>query len=354
MTAAAIGRRSPALGRGFARFRRSPNRAAHLAAAASAGFGIAGTLWALGAPGFPFGVGDPEAADMNSLLVGAQPGATGAGIALLGLCGTGLALAAARRPGGRARTVVLVAAWAFCLGLLLAVPDVRLMRDFAYAFMLHFDKLDWPTAVQVACVAWALTWGATALELRRRPGAEAAEGRDWARISALATSAAVLLPLPYELIRWAWAFGLPLGVETGARSIEQASAQARLGMFVLGLLPLLGGLLVHWMGRGARIPSWSPVRPGRAVPVALVVVPATLVAVMIITAGLSLLRGELNVGLGRVPEPHPDVTGWGAWFPGVFWLPWGLALAAATCAYYVRATRRPRARGRTRAARTGA
>lgn len=36
--------------------------------------------------------------------------------------------------------------------------------------------------------------------------------------------------------------------------------------------------------------------------------------------------GARAPALGRVPKSHPDVTGWGAWAPSLFWLRWGIAL----------------------------
>jgi hypothetical protein len=109
-------------------------------------------------------------------------------------------------------------------------------------------------------------------------------------------------------------------------------------MFVLGLLPLLGGLLTHGLTRrwGEVYPRWIPRRAGRPIHPAVAIVPASIAAVMIVTAGLFVYRAELNTALGRVPEAHPDVTGWGAWMPGLFWLPWGVALTVATYAYWRR------------------
>lgn len=144
--------------------------------------------------------------------------------------------------------------------------------------------------------------------------------------------------MPYEVVRWAWAFGLPLGVTTGADAIRHATAEARAGMFVLGLLPLLGGLLTHGLTRrwGEVYPRWIPRMAGRPIHPAVAIVPASLAAVLIVTAGLFVYRAELNTAIGRVPAADPDVTGWGAWVPGLFWLPWGVALTGATYAYWRR------------------
>ncbi len=326
--------------------RRHPAWAAHAAAGWSACYGALGLLWALGAGGFPFGVGDPEAADMASLLVGARAETAGPVIAALGASGAVIAVAMAHvRPRRAAHRWLLAFAWVACGALVLLVPDVRLMRDFAYAFMFEFGKVDWPTVNQLLCIAGGALWGAAAVALRRRtdrhPRRRAANARVWHRWGPRVTLAAVLLPVPYEITRWAWAFGFPLGVSRGADTIEHATTQARIGMFVLGLLPMAGGILTHGLARpwGEIYPRWIPRKAGRRIHPAVAIVPGAIASILIITAGLVIFRQELNVRTGRVPEPDPDVEGWGAWLPAWFWLPWGVALAGATYAYAVRRLR---------------
>jgi DNA-binding MarR family transcriptional regulator/N-acetylglutamate synthase-like GNAT family acetyltransferase len=309
--------------------RLSPTWPAYAAAAWSAGYAVLGLLWALGAGGFPFGLGDPEAADMTSLLVGIRPETAGPIIAGLGATGAVAGLEIGRRAG--AHPLLRVFAWAACGVLVFLVPHVRLLRDFAYASMLHFDKVDWPAINQLLCVAGGLLWGATAASLRRRP----APTRAWGR---RATLAAIVLPVPYEVVRWAWALGIPLGVSRGAETIEHAATQERVGMFVLGLLPLLGGILTHGLVRpwGEVYPRWVPGKAGRSIAPAVAVIPGAAASILIITAGLVIYRDRINTLAGRVPEPHPDIEGWGAWLPAWFWLPWGIALAVATHAYWHR------------------
>ena len=123
---------------------------------------------------------------------------------------------------------------------------------------------------------------------------------------------------------------------TGAEMIENWSLRERIGMFVIGALPLVGGILTHGLTRpwGETYPRWVPRLGGTTIPVAVVVVPAALATVLIVTAATSLQRFSLNVALGRVPAASPDVEGWGARAPALVWLPWGLALGAATHAYW--------------------
>ncbi len=111
-----------------------------------------------------------------------------------------------------------------------------------------------------------------------------------------------------------------------------------MAVFVVGAVPFLGGVLTHGLAApwGERVPLSVPRLGGRAVPVRLVVASAGTAALLIVTGALSLHRMELNAALDRVPKPHPDIAGWGAWAPGLFWLPWGVALAGATYCYWRR------------------
>lgn len=161
---------------------------------------------------------------MGSLFVGAQADVLAAPIAAL--CGAAaiVAFSMARPDGGvLPRRLVLGVGWGLSALLLLVVPDVRLVRDFAYVFAGFVDKFDWPAANQVLCVAGGALWGGATLAFQRRTRAACmhcgvAPGHDgrpsdaplWARRGRRFTLAAVLLPVPYEITRWAWALGFPL------------------------------------------------------------------------------------------------------------------------------------------------
>ena len=136
-----------------------PSAVAGAGAAWSALYAAMAAFWALGGAGFPFGDGDPEAADMGSLFVGANAAAVAAPLAVV--CAAAAVVARAMTtPGGTflPRRLVL-AVGGFTALLLLAIPDVRLMRDFAYLIAGgagFVEKFDWPATNQMLCLAGGL------------------------------------------------------------------------------------------------------------------------------------------------------------------------------------------------------
>jgi hypothetical protein len=113
--------------------------------------------------------------------------------------------------------------------------------------------------------------------------------------------------------------GLPAGTDLSA------VPQVRLQGLLLGGAALAGavlttGLVARW---GEVWPRWMPGLRGRPVPVAAAVVPATLVALLISSAAVSMVMMSFEDGL------------W--WFLLVFPLPvWGPALGAAALGYALR------------------
>jgi hypothetical protein len=302
------------------------------------GYGVLAVYWASGGAGFPFGAGDPRGVEMGNWLGGAEPGPTGVVIALGCAAGLVAVLAGRSRWGWRmprraAAVVLLVVA----APLLLAIPDVRVLQNMAYGLRGYVGLVDWPVLNQVLCAfGGTLLAGAAASLLggprcprcdrtRTEPGTAAR----WARIGRWATAVAALAPLPYAVQRAAWNLGIPLGVDRQFIRDLAADAVAKgIGPLVVYSLPLSAaggalltlGLAMRW---GTVLPGWVPYLGGRRVPVALAVVPASVVTVAVITAGLTMYRLIIIDGL--------PVTGSGA--PGLLWLPWGIALGLATLAY---------------------
>jgi hypothetical protein len=74
---------------------------------------------------------------------------------------------------------------------------------------------------------------------------------------------------------------------------------------------------------------------GKRVPPALAIVPATLVAILVTTAGLMFVRLTLLGQIGALFTFVGD-DDWAALAPELLWPLWGVALALATLAYFYR------------------
>ncbi|WP_245987866.1 hypothetical protein [Cohnella lupini] len=276
----------------------------------------------------------------------------GAAIIIAGLVGTVVAMAMKRQYKSRMiRSVLLAFAWSASAALIVLVPDIRIMQNFAYAFMLYFELFDWPVVNQLLCIAGGFLWGAVALIYQRRSReacmncGRTEEGKGTSSITAAkwgkwVTYIAVVTALPYGLVRLIWAAGIPLGV-SDPTGIETQTLTESLIVAVLGALPIGGailtlGLIQRW---GEVFPRWCLFLSGKRVPIWLAVVPATLTSAMTIFSGLKLWVDLFQGG-------SVNLENWGELGPGLFWLPWGISLGAATFAYYLRRRRSCRHCGR--------
>lgn len=229
------------------------------------------------------------------------------------------------------------AAWAFAIALLLLVPDVRMIQNFAYLFFGYFGKIDAATLWMLAAIAGGVLWAGAALTIRplrasTRPASAAVtgsapqQGPRWGRA---VTIAATVLALPYPAVRISWALGIPLGVPDSY--IDGADLMLRVGAAGLGLLAIGGAVLTLGLIRpwGEVFPRWIPGLGGRPVPVWVAVVPGAWAAILISAAGLRLAVWTVL---------DSDWSQWGTGGPGLFFLPWGLTVGAATYAYWIRRT----------------
>lgn len=355
-------------------WRRWPSWVGYVAAAWCLGYGLLALYWAAGGAGFPFGEGDSE--EMGSLLVAARPAPTGTVIGLSCLLGAFVCGAMTKGWGRRAPRALLLLGygWTMAVLLVLFVPDVRILRNIAYTLGFQFGAFDWPGVNMLICMAGGALIGLTTLAYQRRltgrcphcgrqtgqhpceparigRGLSVFRARDpilverarWnspagaARWGRWATYAAVVLPLPYAAVRLAWALGIPLGVDE-LNGVTSSGALIMISTLVLPSLigdVLTTGLVKRW---GEVFPRWLPLVGGRDVPVSLAVVPAAFAATVILVGGQFFYRLALTEALGW-SEPikaGEGVSGWGVALPGYLFLPWGLALAAATYAYYLR------------------
>ncbi|MGP4030182.1 hypothetical protein [Actinomadura sp. 3N407] len=301
-------------------------------------YGLLGLYWALGGAGFPFGVGDRNAqADGGSLLVGVTAQAGGAMIAVAGFAGVVVSFAMTRPIRGRlpSRTFLLFA-WSVSAGLLLAIPDLRLLQNFAYLFVFYTGKIDWPVLNQVWCVVGGALWVMAALSFQRRVrgacqrcGRNEKSSRDWfivwgrraAYISAIAA-------LPYPAYRLVGAAGIPLGFTdpAGEDPTTLALMMAMLALLGIGGAVLTLGLVHRW---GEVFSRWIPFLSGRRVPILLAVVPGFWAAVILTVAGRTFAYDLLATGGGA----HPT---WEIVVVTISWTIWGVALGVAVLAYSIR------------------
>jgi hypothetical protein len=315
-------------------------------------YGVLGVFWATGGAGYPFAQVEDDRATA-SLLEGAPVEVVAPVMAVLGFTGTVVAvLMTVRRPSGwlpQAFGAVLA------VGLALAIPDYTPLAILALSpALLVFaftgipgaqggleDVLYWHRVNVLLMFLGGLLWAATTIASHRRAreacvscgrrhGSPAAwttpeSALRWGR---RAVWVAVLSNVPYEFTRVAWYFGWPLGISDEFRQMmADTSGMLEMGL-VMALLGVGGSVLTHGLvGRWGEVyPRWIWWRAGRRVPPSLAIVPAVIVAVVLIPAGLMNLRLiDDNSG-----------SAWGLVMPGVLWVGWGTALGVAAYGYYLR------------------
>ncbi|GAA4076673.1 hypothetical protein [Nonomuraea soli] len=331
--------------------RRWPARVTSLAALWSLAYGALGLWWTFGGDGFPFGVGDREAE--LSLLAGLTPQIGGPVIAALGLGGALVALLMARGAGPRPLVIGFAAIMA--VGLAVVIPDYRVLMLVAYApillvalplGLLPIDPamaLAWPRINLLIVTAGGILWGVAALAYHRRTaGACVSCGRrdtlthrHWTtpesarRWGFWAVHVAALVPEIYGVTRYAWALGIPLGMDAQTHAEGAESGLWLVGAF-LGVLGTLGAILTIGLNRpwSEIWPRWVPRLRGRRVPTMFPVIFAGIVSVVVLSAGLMFWWQTLRTGF--------DWANWAMGGPQMLWPLWGVALAVAAYGYYLR------------------
>jgi hypothetical protein len=319
-------------------------------------YGCLGLVWALGGSGFPFGRGyDKEADDVFSLLVSAKPGSTGPIVAVLGLAGTLVGLAMAKGIGrGVVRHVLLAFALVAAVGLALVLQDFRvvmLVTRLPFMPVWAFtgvpggftvsDLVPWARVNLLILLVGGLLWGIAALAYARRTRAvcescgrgvrsgrwtDPAVALKWGRRAVLV---AAIVPLIYATTRVSWVLGIPLGIPQSFYD-ENVDSGMFLGGFAIALMAIGGailtlGLVQRW---GEVYPRWLWFKKGKRVSPAVAIVPATLVSVILVPAGIMEIRMAFIRGV------NPDE--WAMTSPGWLWPLWGAALGTATVMYYLR------------------
>ncbi|MEV4278831.1 NYN domain-containing protein [Actinoplanes xinjiangensis] len=334
-------------------WRRWPDWVGYAAAGWSLMYAMLGLFWTAGGDGFPFAP-IHEDRRSGSILEGTAAEVGAPIIAVLGLLATIVALAMARGTASRGRSAAMIAfGWVTAAVLTLIIPDYTLIALVAFApLLLVFtftgvpgpqggigDILYWHRTNLIILFVGGLLWAAATLAHQRRRRAACrhcgrrhgtdGDGRSrqtllrWGR---WAVVVACLAPLPYEITRVAWYLGHPLGISREFLTMMQQTP----GMLEIGLgcalASVLGGVLTHGLVSrwGEIYPRWIWFKAGRPVPPALATIPASVVAVVLIPAGLMMLW-------------DPVVSdGWGLRLPSVPWVLWGAALGVATVTYHLR------------------
>jgi hypothetical protein len=250
-------------------------------------YGVLGLYWALGGAGFPFGSGnDPQQA--LSVLGGVRTETGAPVIAVLGLVGAVAAVATTRmrRRRGVLRAALRGFAWIAAAALALVIPDYRVLVAVVYTPIVLIgapfdlppgvsilDVFPWPVVNQFFCICGGLLWAATAVAYGRRTGGAC---ESCGRDDARA----------------------------GWTTPESAARWGRWATYTAVIIPVLC---------------------------------ASLVAVLVTTAGLMFVLLTLTGRLGAIlGEGVLSAENWAALAPELLWPLWGAALGAATLAYYYR------------------
>lgn len=321
--------------------------------------------WAFDVLPHPFG--DPDAAMIGAVFNATDPSVGTAFTLALGLIGTGCAIALlrARRhpPTGADGRAVEILAW-----LLPATTALVLIHGSLIAFLgytpvvltlgwsdpdlqaAYRDALALPeTQFLLWCSLGALLWAAAALTFRRWRRAlclvcgraagwtsvdEDATRRRALRTGRVAVAVAVVSALVYPAVRLPWMFGIPAGMDAASWAELQARDGAIATGVALGTAGLVGAVLILGLvqGWGVRFPRWMVGLSGRRVPVALAVVPASLVALALVSSGRGFVLGIVTGAVDRADGPVGVIH----LLPLLAMVPWGLALAVATAAYALR------------------
>lgn len=325
-----------------------------------------GLYWAVSGSGFPYTpVTGPY--DMGPLLGRFGSGVAWSGVMIAGFPAAVMGLVMLFDVRSRVLRHVFITTGVLLSGtLLLLMTGLDLLIKIAYipAAVLGLFTAEkgqvylqtwtqWTTIHQILCFIGGFLWlaatvcygrrsGGTCLYCGRRDGLEKwtnpSQAERWGRVAVVVS---MVTPVFYALTRFAWALGVPLGMSEEAlrRGQESGLWIAGLSLAAFGLAGafLTLGLVQRW---GEVFPSWIIGLSGRRVPIALAVIPASLVAVLLVVGGIGIWSGLPQMvtaaeaggarGIGLIGEMVFQVGG------TLLFPMWGVALAAATLGYYYR------------------
>ncbi len=342
--------------------------APYAAVAWSLAYAALGVYWAVSGRGFPYA---PETVSdiMGPLLGRFGPGLAWVIVLLAGIPAAVVGAAMLRGVRSRILQTLLITAGALLAGILLVLmTGLNLLVKLGYlpyaVLSLFIDAergqtllaawTEWATIHQLWCLIGGFLWlAATVCYARRSMGACLYCGRQdgpegWqrpdqaARWGRIAMYVAMVVPVFYALTRYAWALGFPLGMGEEQFRHGQESGMWMMGAIFLGNFMLVGavlmlGLVQRW---GEVFPRWMIGLAGRRVPIALAVVPASLVSVLLIVGGIAIWSGlgQMVANLAAAGAEELEITAAIIFElgPTLLFPVWGGALAVATLGYYYR------------------
>jgi hypothetical protein len=316
-----------------------------------------GVYWVVSERGFP---NDIKLVFDDSMSVVGQLGPVVAWVVVIVAGFPAAIMGTAMLRGVRALRPLFITTGALLAGvLLLLMTDINLLTLLGYIPFTIFRLftgaeigfyleafVQWTVVHQVLCIIGGFLWlGATVSYARRSGDACLYCGRrdgpeGWtspenaARWGRIAVYVAMLVPVLYALTRYAWALGFPLGMSHEYWRWGQERGEWISGLFLanFGLVgaALMLGLVQRW---GEVFPRWMIGLAGRRVPIALAVVPASIMSVLFIVAGITLwsVYNQMVDAAAASGQDFWIVAGPVAVFPV-----WGVALAMATLGYYYR------------------
>lgn len=316
-----------------------------------------GIYWAVSRRGFP---NDIKLVSNDSMSVVGQLGPVAAWVVVIAAGFPAAAMGTVMLRGVRVLRPLFITAGGLLAGmLLLLMTDLGMLAMLGYIPFIIFRLFtgaeiglyveafaQWTVVHQWLCFLGGFLWlGATVSYARRSMGAcpycgrrDSQEGwtspenaAHWGRI---AVYVAIAVPVFYALTRYAWALGFPLGMSEEYWRSGQERGEWISGLFLanFGLVgaALMLGLVQRW---GEVFPRWMIGLAGRQVPIALAVVPASIMSVLFMVAGITLWSGYKQMADAAA------ATGQNFWIiagPVAVFPVWGVALAVATLAYYYR------------------
>jgi hypothetical protein len=325
-----------------------------------------GITWAVSGRGFPY---TPESvSDMMEPLLGRfGPGVAWVVVLMAGIPAAAVGAAMLRGVRGRALRPLLITAGALLTGvLLLLMTGLNLLVKVGYIpgvilGLVTDEKVQayleawtqWATIHQLLCLIGGFLWLAATVCYTRRSGdacvycgrRDGPEG--WtspikaARWGRIAVYVAMVAPVIYAFVRYAWALGFPLGMgEERFRSGQESGMWiGGLSLATFGLVgaTLMLGLVQRW---GEIFPRWMIGLSGRRVPIALAVVPASIASVMLIVGGIGIWSGlpQMFANVKAMGMDRTEIIAAVTFElgPTLLFPVWGVALAVATLGYYYR------------------